>query len=390
MPHTLDEIRLDHGSYISLHVQLHNQLRQLIISGRWKYGERIPTEMQLSRHLDISRTTVRIALQRLEVEGLIKRRAGRGTFVIYQPREHCATRSIGYLTCSFHNEIHTNILSSAQTELRSAGFHVIFSNSKNREEEGRILRQLLDDEVAGLMLWASAKPSEDSLAILAEYERRGIPIVFLDRPIKGIGADYIASDNFGGAYDIVCHLIDLGHRHIVPVMPNVDGLHPVDERRRGYETALEEYGIPVQEPWKINAPGRHEFHETDLHSLVGEQNQLIVQQVERLTEVEGPMPTALACANDIVAIIAISALRDLGFAVPDDVSIVGFDDISMGSHISVPLTTVSQDAFALGRAASQLLLKRLETGNMEPRNYIVPTQLRLRASTAAPLVGVDS
>ncbi|MYE25949.1 MAG: winged helix-turn-helix transcriptional regulator, partial [Chloroflexi bacterium] len=69
MPEKLDKIRLDHNSYISLHVQLHNQLRRLIVSGRWRNGERIPTEMQLSRHLDISRTTVRIATQRLEVEG---------------------------------------------------------------------------------------------------------------------------------------------------------------------------------------------------------------------------------------------------------------------------------------------------------------------------------
>ena len=86
MPEKLDKIRLDHNSYISLHVQLHNQLRRLIVSGRWQFGERIPTEMQLSRHLDISRTTVRIATQRLEVEGLIKRSAGRGTFVIIKRR----------------------------------------------------------------------------------------------------------------------------------------------------------------------------------------------------------------------------------------------------------------------------------------------------------------
>ena len=88
MHNKLEKIRLDHNSYISLHVQLHNQLRRLIVSGRWRYGERIPTEAQLSRHLDISRTTVRIALQRIEVEGLIKRNAGRGTFVTWQPQKH--------------------------------------------------------------------------------------------------------------------------------------------------------------------------------------------------------------------------------------------------------------------------------------------------------------
>ena len=391
MPEKLDKIRLDHNSYISLHVQLHNQLRRLIVSGRWQYGERIPTEMQLARHLDISRTTVRIALQRLEVEGMIKRAAGRGTFVVYRRQDdRAANRSIGYLTCSFHNEIHTNILSSAQTELRSAGYQVIFSNSRDRDDEARILQQLLDDDVAGLMLWANAVPTEETMVILGEYERRAIPIVFMDRPIEAISADYVSSDNFGGAYDLVRHLIELGHRHIVPLMPNIDDLHPVNERLRGYMTALNEHDINAREPWKISPPGRHEFHETDIYSLVGSQSKQIIQQVESFTDGDGPMPTALVCTNDILAIIAISALRNMGYGIPADVSVVGFDDISMASHIGAPLTTASQDAYELGKVASQMLLERLGGGDKGPRSYTVPTQLRIRSSTAAPFVGVDS
>ena len=390
MPEKLDKIRLDHNSYISLHVQLHNQLRRLIVSGRWQAGERIPTEMQLARHLDISRTTVRIATQRLEVEGLIKRRAGRGTFVMFQPQGQNVNRSIGYLTCSFHNEIHTSILSSAQTELRSAGYQVIFSNSQDRDDEARILQQLLDDEVAGLMLWANASPTEETVSILAEYERRAIPIVFMDRPIEAISADYVSSDNFGGAYDLVRHLIELGHRCIVPLMPNIDDLHPVNERLRGYTTALNELGVHARAPWRISPPARREFHETDIYSLVGEGNQHVIQQVECFTDSAGAMPTALVCINDILAIIAISALGNMGYAVPGDISVVGFDDISMASHISVPLTTASQDAYELGKVASQLLLERLGGSELPPRSYTVPTQLRLRSSTAAPLVGVET
>ncbi len=382
----LNEIRLDHGSFISLHVQLHNQLRRLIVSERWRYGERIPTETQLSKHLDISRTTVRIALQRIEIEGLIKRTAGRGTFIAYQPQDRVTRRSIGYLTCSFHNEIHTNILSSAQTELRSAGYQVIFSNSQDRDDEARILQQLLDENVAGLMLWANAKPAGITRSILLEYERRKIPIVFMDRLIEGIRADYVSSDNYGGSYDLVHHLIDLGHQHIVPLMPNIDDLHPVNERHRGYVTAVEERGMVAYAPWKINLPARHEFHETDIYSLVGEQSQQIITQVEGFMDAIDPKPTAIVCINDILAIIAMSALRNIGYAVPDDVSIVGFDDIGMASHIGVPLTTVSQNAYELGKVASRMLIERLRGGEMSPRSHEVPTQLRIRSSTAAPLL----
>ena len=102
------------------------------------------------------------------------------------------------------------------------------------------------------------------------------------------------------------------------------------------------------------------------------------------------MPTALVCTNDILAIIAISALRNMGYGIPADVSVVGFDDISMASHIGAPLTTASQDAYELGKVASQMLLERLGGGDKGPRSYTVPTQLRIRSSTAAPFVGVDS
>ena len=382
-------IRLDHNSYISLHVQLHNQLRRLIVSGRWQDGERIPTETQLSRHLDISRTTVRIALQRLEVEGLIQRTAGRGTFVAHQSQEHAASRTIGYITHSFHNEIHSIMLSSAETELRSAGYQVIFSNATTLAEEAAILQQLLDENVAGLLIWTSARPRADTVAVLEEFQRRGIPIVFIDRLIDGIEADYVASDNFGGAYELVSHLISLGHEHIVQLMPNINGLRAVDERHRGYAAAVRDRGLPVYAPWKLDPPERPEFHETDIYSLVGEKSQQIIEQVVRLMNAVETKPTAVACINDILAIITISALREIGISVPHEVSVVGFDDISMASHIGVPLTTVAQNAYELGKSASKQLLDRLEGDDSPPRACTVPTRLRIRASTAAPLVDAE-
>ncbi len=385
MREKLAKIRLDHNSYISLHVQLHNQLRRLIVSRRWRHGERIPTETLLARHLDISRTTVRIALQRLEVEGMIKRAAGRGTFVAWQAEDESSSRSIGYITHSFHNEIHSIMLSSAETELRSAGCQVIFSNATAPAEEALILRQLLEENVAGLIVWASACPQEETLETLKEYQRRAIPIIFIDRVIDGIQADYVASDNFGGAYDLTSHLISLGHEHIALLMPNISGLRPIEERQRGYAAATSENGLRTYAPWKFDPPERPEFHETDIYSLVGEKSQQIIDQVVRLMNAAEHKPTAIACINDILAIITISALQEIGIRVPDEVSVVGFDDISMASHIGVPLTTASQDAYEMGKLASKILLARLRGDQSPARCYTVPTRLRIRASTASPM-----
>src|SRR4051794_7519179 len=100
------DVVIAHNSVISLHVQLHNQLRQLILSGRWPNETRIPSEIKLAEHLNVSRSTVRLALQQAEIEGLIKRTAGRGTFVSYHPAGEQAARLIAFVTCGLDAENH--------------------------------------------------------------------------------------------------------------------------------------------------------------------------------------------------------------------------------------------------------------------------------------------
>ena len=129
-----------------------------------------------------------------------------------------------------------------------------------------------------------------------------------------------------------------------------------------------------------------EFHETDIYHLVGEQRDYIVDQVVKLMNAVDPSPTAIVCINDILAIITISALQGMGLRVPDDVSVVGFDDISMASYIAVPLTTVSQSAYEIGRVASQFLIERLNGLDVAPRIEKVPTRLRIRSSAAPPIL----
>lgn len=382
----LDKVKLEHNSYISLHVQLHNQLRQHIVSGRWRYGERIPTETQWSKHLDISRTTVRIALQRAEVEGLIKRTAGRGTFVTYEPQDSTNSRLIGYVTRSFHNEIHSVMLSSVETELRSAGYRVIFCNASDNDEETTILKQLREDNVAGILLWPNAKPTEAQRNLLLEYQNANIPIVFIDRLIEGVDADYVASDNFGGTYALTQHLIELGHQHIVHLMPNISNLLPVEDRQRGYETALKEHGLPVYEPWRLNSADEDEFHETDIYPLILADDSHLMIQIQTLMDQMNPKPTAVVCINDILAIITSRALRNMGCRVPEDVSVGGFDDISLAAYMDIPLTTVTQNVYEIGRVAAQFLLERLEGNTAPPKHYSVPTRLQIRMSTSTAIL----
>lgn len=386
MTNKLDNIKLEHNSYISLHVQFHNQLRQHIISGRWQNGERIPTEAQLSRHLDISRTTVRIALQRAEVEGLIKRTAGRGTFVSYKPVGNTSSRLVGYVTRSFDNEIHRVELNSAETELRSAGYRVIFSNATTSEEEVSILEQLLEDDIEGVMLYPHAESTQAQKDILSRYQARNIPVIFLDRVVDGIDFDYVSSDNVAGAYSAVKHLIELGHQYIAFLQPDIDGLIPIDERYVGYCKALKEHGLPIYEPWRVNSSDGYEIFESDVFSAVLDEQSPLIEQVIQYLNDENPKPSAICCINDCLAIVTLLGVQREGLKVPDDISITGFDDISLASYMSTPLTSVAQNAYEIGKVAAQLLVERLEGKQSSPSRYMIPTLLQIRMSTSTPVL----
>src|SRR5260221_2154038 len=203
------------NSLISLHAQLHNQLRQLILSGRWGYATRIPSESQLAEHLQLSRSTVRLALQQAEIAGLIERIAGRGTFVAYVPTKGRKSHLIAFVTCGFDAENHLLILNGAENEVKARGYQIIFSNTKNHQEEIEILKRLRVEDVAGVLLWLNVDSSESPEQNAINYQQVHLPIVLMDRKISGIDCDCVTSDNYGGAHALMRHLVELGHQHIV-------------------------------------------------------------------------------------------------------------------------------------------------------------------------------
>ena len=111
-----------------------------------------------------------------------------------------------------------------------------------------------------------------------------------------------------------------------------------------------------------------------------------LQQIKDYILNAQPRPTAIFALNDYIAVLAMRAMKLLNLQVPDSISIAGFDDIDLAMHLEVPLTTVAQDPFVIGKRAAQLLIKRLQ-GFSGPANCeIIPTQLRIRSSTATPIL----
>ena len=196
-------------------------------------------------------------------------------------------------------------------------------------------------------------------------------IVFLCEWVAGTNFPVIQSDNAEGARLAIAHLHALGHRHIAHVT-GPEGNVLTAARRRGMIEERARLGLPARSEWII----RGDFSlESGRHAA-----DLILAMKER--------PTAIFCAADMVAFGLIAALSERGVSVPDDISVVGFDDIEMSRHYVPSLTTIRQDIYGLGRSAALALRRRLETG--EPTadpGEVLPVELVIRKSTARPRFG---
>ena len=381
----VSDILLYHDSFVSLHVQLHNQLRELIVSGHWHAGNRIPSENQLTSELNISRSTVRIALQRAELEGLVERIPGKGTFVAHFSHKERQRRLIGFVTCGFDSETHLLLLNGAEEEIKANGHHIIFTNAQSRQQEIDVLKRFREEGIAGLLLWPHASASRMQQENSHYYHELDVPMVLMDREIYGLECDCVTSENYGGTQALMQHLIELGHQHIVFLSHHETELLTVKERYRAYCDALQDAKLPVINRWLIGEPGVEIGATYTLRSSV-DVNSPELQQIRNYMLSAAAKPTAIVALNDYLAVLATQAIRSLDLSIPDAVSICGFDDIDLAAHLQVPLTTVAQDSYLIGKHAARLLIERLEGYSGPARRDIISTQLRIRSSTAVPLL----
>jgi LacI family transcriptional regulator len=199
-------------------------------------------------------------------------------------------------------------------------------------------RMLLENELDGLLLvGAFVDTTVDRL-----MERRSTALVLVDAYAVGNVYDSVLSDNFSGAREAVTYLIARGHRHIGLVGSLTNAYPSIAERRRGYIQALEDHGLP--------AP-----YFADSHIVDQDAADAALALLHR-----HPQITALFCCNDAMAIATLQAVQQAGYRVPDDLSILGFDNIDLARHIAPALTTMHVDKVSMGRLAVQLLASRAE------------------------------
>jgi LacI family transcriptional regulator len=272
------------------------------------------------------------------------------------------TFTVGVLIPSSINPFFAELTRGIEDYCHGAGYCVFLCNSDDDPRRQRnYLRVLLEKRVDGLIV-ASAG---DTAALAEGLARTAIPLVVLDRPVPGVSASQVSIDHETGAYLATRHLLDAGHRAIACVR-GPKGLEVSEARLAGWSRALTEAGVKPNIRWVVQG---------DFSSASGYRAGLKLLEAQRVSAV-------FAC-NDLMAIGVLRAAAERGVSVPEQLSVVGFDDIELGRYVYPALTTVGGSIRGLGETAAQVLIEAIRSDEPATRTVSVTPRLFLRESTAA-------
>ena len=369
--------RISKDSPLPLHVQLLDELRHKIVTGELKPHDMLPSELELTETLNISRATLQHAWRSAREEGLIYRIAGKGTFVAERAKPSTGLSAVAFIIPEYRDTFAMNLMTGAEQVLRKQGYHMLFaSTDRSLDEENRLLADFARQRVRGVILVPVHGPLKDRVLASGKLD---LPVVLMDRPINGVVLPCVSSDNYAGGLQAVNHLIELGHQRILFVArPHMD-LWSVSERYRAYQDALRLHGLQVEPPLLIGRSVEMSSYE----AYAAADRSEIAPLIDRLKSPNPP--TAIFAVNDWMAVRVQRAIAEAGLRNPQDVSVIGFDDLDIAQYQTPPLTTIAQNARLMGSEAAQRLITLMEGGTIEEVLTLLPTTLVERGSTAPPI-----
>lgn len=275
------------------------------------------------------------------------------------------SHTIGLIISDITNPFFTSVVRGVEDVANAQNFSLILGNTDEdiKKEMGYI--NLLESKRADGLIVALTNGNHD---YLRTWPRHHLPLVSIDRSLFQAGIDAVLVDNVGGARLAVEHLIGLHHRRI-GIVTGIAGITTTEERLIGYKQALEAHNIPFEPALVAEANSRVDG---------GEQaTRHILSQTER--------PSALFVMNGLMVIGALQAINQLGLRCPQDIALVGFDNLEWASVVYPRLTTISQPTYEIGQQAAHLLFERMKNRQAAPREIRLAPRLIIRESCGATL-----
>lgn len=268
---------------------------------------------------------------------------------------------LGLFVPDIANPFYAEVAKGLEDRAAVDGYHCVIASSQlhpSREQE--LMTMYRDGTLAGLAIAPLGTAAELGLTV----ERMSVPHVFIDRRAEGAAGPLVSTSNRAAAREGVELLLEQGHRRIA-MISGPESFPTAWDRIAGYEDALRRYGIPV-DPSLI-----HRDH-------LGEAGGRAAMSAIIASD---PRPTAVFSFNNLLTVGAFGALRERGLRVPDDVSIVSFDDMSLFPYVDPPVTAIKQPADEIGRTAADLLIRWIDGDERAGADVTLPAQLIVRAST---------
>ena len=286
------------------------------------------------------------------------------------------SRTVGLMVTNVDNPFYSKIILGAEEVLRSEGYGIFLCNNLwDSRIEADYVRMLLENRAAGIII----TPAEGETDHLKAVVDSGTPVVFIDRKVEGIDTDYVINDIVLAGRIATEHLIRLGHRRIGHISGAKEYEHIIafQDIIAGYRQAHEESELAV---------------DADLIKFGGLDIESGQKVMRAFLEMNEP-PTAVFCVNDLAALGAMAAIYEAGLKVPEDVAIVGIDDIEVSALPYIGLTTVSQPEYEIGRIAAQIILERISgryqkgSTRLRRERIVLKPKLMIRNSCGARPLG---
>lgn len=352
-----------------------------ILDGTYQTNQKISSESDLMKEFDVSRHTVRLAIGDLVTTGWLYRKQGAGTFCADRSKNEETqsrgnTKNIAIITTYISDYIFPSIIRGAEKQLSENGYNVsLFNTNNNHAIERNVLEAILSQHFDGVIVEPTKSAiTNPNINYYLKLESKHIPYIMINAAYQELEPISITLDDEKGAYIQAKHLIDLGHKNIVGFFKTDD--QQGTRRMKGFLKAHRDYNIPI-------IPSNIITYKTDKKRL-----RPLEILADILSENTNEWPSAIICYNDQLAVQLLDVVRERKLSVPDDISIVGFDDSSLANVSEVKLTTIKHPQSALGEAAGKLILDMIHDNKsdnqkdaVKPESVVFEPKLVMRNST---------
>ena len=353
---------INNKSSVPKYFQLQTWLQDRIEQGYYSTNDKIPTENELVKLSGLSRATVRKSLRNLENNGFIIRKKRIGSFVKKLKKSSNYGKTVGLLVPDIRSGYAPILTRGAEDEAVKNDISLVLCNTDDNPRQASYhIEKLIKLSVSGVIYIPVAATDRKNIQIISKLKKANIPIVLADRGIKNSDLDLVTTNNFKGSRQITQHLIDKGHKKIAFLSNKLYSTERL--RYDGFVSKMMEKDLPIHK--NVTILDKRAFN---VNNYLEHAHQILKNRKNF---------TAVYAGHDRIALLFYAAAKNLGLSVPQDFSIVGYDNMPL---TTVSLTTMHQPIYEMGQESIKLIITRMKNKNANIKNIILNSNLVERSS----------